>query len=108
MSDTKSIESETPAAVAGAAPCSAITLTCAEIVDLVKFCGLRLMEEPDDEEKQTEITIQTWPEKGVMDDDGVTKLPPHKYIAYYEDLQEEGCIPLGSPNSEVSSGAKTP
>ena len=79
-------------------PRRSVTLTCAEIVDLVKFCGLRLMEEPDDEEKQTEITIQTWPEKGVMDDDGVTKLPPHKYIAYLAEYSEEGCVPLGSPN----------
>lgn len=95
---SKTLNAEGTPAVAGAAICSAITLTCAEIVDLVKFCGLRLMEEPDDEEKQTEITVESWPEKGVRDDDGVTLLPPHKYIAYYEDLPEEGCVPLGSPN----------
>ena len=82
-------------------PCWAITLTVEEIADLAKFCGLCLKEEPDAEEKQAEITIQSWPEKGVRDDDGATMLPPHKCIAYYEDYPEEGCVPLGSPNDRT-------
>ena len=96
MSKTKP-ETESPQRRRGASDGSAMTLTCAEIVDLVKFCGLRLMEEPDEEEKLTEVTIQTWPETGVKDA-GTTLLQPHKYIAYLEDYPEEGCVPLGSPN----------
>jgi hypothetical protein len=53
------------------------------------------MEEPNEADKETEVTISPWPEKGVKDDDG--PIPEHKHVAYLYEYPEEGCVPLGSP-----------
>ncbi len=87
------------AAVAGAARGSAITLTAQEIRHLAQFCGM-ILQEPTaaeaEDERETEIIVAPWPEKGVKGDDGM--LSPHNHIAYLAEYPEEGCVPLGSPN----------
>lgn len=81
-----------------------MTLTAQEIRHLAQFCGMVLQEPTTSEaedERETEITIAPWPEKGVKGDDGM--LPPHTRIAYLAEYPEEGCVPLGSPNDQEIS-----
>jgi len=83
-----------------------ITLTIEEIRDLAKFCGMVITEPTANEkedERETEITIETWPEKGVLDDCLETLVPTRKYIAYFDEYPEEGCCPLGSPITPPST-----
>lgn len=76
---------------------TSMTLTAEEIRHLAQFCGM-VLQEPTvseaEDERETEITIAPWPERGVKGDDGM--LSPHKHIAYYEEYPEEGCVPLDS------------
>lgn len=81
---------------------TSITLTAQEIRHLAQFCGMALQEPTTSEaedERETEIIIAPWPEKGVKGDDGM--LPPHNHIAYLAEYPEEGCVPLGSPNNQA-------
>lgn len=82
-----------------------ITLTAQEIRHIAQFCGM-VLQEPTateaEEERETEIVIAPWPEKGLCVDGAM--LPPHKHIAYLSDSPEEGCIPIGSPNNGEVQG----
>lgn len=51
-----------------------------------------------EDERETEIIVAPWPEKGVKGDDGM--LPTYNHIAYLAEYREEGCVPLGSPNDK--------
>jgi hypothetical protein len=78
-----------------------LTLTIEEIRDLAQICGLVVQEPTASEkadERETEIKIAAWPEKGVWDDEQKCQVPPHKHIAYFDEYPEEGVLPLGSPN----------
>lgn len=80
-----------------------LTLTIEEIRHLALLCGLVVAEPSEmdkEDERETEIAIAPWAAKGMQGDDGM--LPPHRYIAYFDEYPEEGCVPLGSPNAEVS------
>lgn len=83
-------------------------LTAEEIRHLANFCGM-VIQEPTtsekEEESDTEIVIASWPEKGVKGDDGM--LSPRRYIAYYDEYPEEGCVPLGSPIGKSDAPSAT-
>ena len=84
-----------------------LTLTMEEIRHLALFCGMVIQEpttKEKEDERETEIVIAPWPKMGVKGDDGM--LTPHKHIAYYAEYPEEGCVPLGSPNAEVSDSRR--
>lgn len=72
-----------------------ITLTALEIKDLAQFTGLRITDELTEDEKEVEITITTCPGKGVLDESS-GKTIHTKHIAYFDDIPEEGCLPLGN------------
>ncbi len=95
------MESDSIPAVPPPSHGSAFALTVQEIRHLAQFCGM-VIQEPTaaeaEDERETEIIIAPWPEKGVRDDDG--SLPPHNHIAYLAEYPEEGCVPLGSPNDQ--------
>jgi len=81
-----------------------ITLTVAQIKDLVEFAGLTLhpAHMPDEDDLETEFTIQDCPETGVMDDEGVAR--HYGLIAYCTDYPDEGCIPLGPELERPNAG----
>ena len=83
----------------------ALTLTVEEIRSLAQFAGMVINGEPTDAEKEdereTEIIVTGWPAKGVQDDEG--PVPEHRHIAYFYEYPEEGCVPLGSPNSIIGT-----
>lgn len=82
-----------------------ITVTVAQIKDLVEFAGLTLhpAHMPDEDDLETEFTIRDFPAEGVKDDEGVAR--HYGLIAYCTDYPEEGCMPLGPelerPNAEL-------
>lgn len=82
-----------------------LTLTIDEIRDLAQFAGMVIKGEltaaEKEDERETEITISMWPAKGVQDDDG--QVPPYKHTACFAEYPEEGCIPLGSPNEQITA-----
>lgn len=86
-----------------------LTLTIAEIRDLAAMCGIVMTDATDKEkedERETEITITPWPACGIKDENGQPYTQAHKHLAYFEEYPEEGCVPLGSPNAEVSASAR--
>ena len=83
-----------------------LTLTMEEIRHLALFSGMVLVEPTEKEkedERETEVVIAPWPTKGVKGDDGM--LPPHRHIAYLDEYPEQGCVPLGSPNTDLRQDA---
>lgn len=71
-------------------------LTRKEIIDLAEFVGLEIGEsykEDNDNNEDTEISIDICPKEGLIDDDGDTT--HYKHIAYFAEYPEEGCIGLG-------------
>ena len=75
-----------------------LTLTMEEIKDLALFAGFRVApDDLDDDNKDTEITIEAFPEKGIKDDDGI--LTGYRHLAYLDEYPEEGAMPLGTPNA---------
>ena len=74
---------------------SVITLTIAQIKDLVEFAGMSIHPNtlPDEDDLETEFTIRDCPAEGVTDDDGVAR--HYGLIAYCTDYPDEGCMPLG-------------
>ena len=72
-----------------------ITLTGDEIRSLAQFVGFPIDEDNDidDDIKETEYTIETFPSKGIKDEDEILK--GHRFIAYLDEYPEEGCVPLG-------------
>lgn len=79
-----------------------LTLTIEEIRDLAEYAGILVTparQEDKEDERETEIAIAGWPEKGVWDEEQTCQVPPHKHLAYFEEYPEEGCVPLGSPNA---------
>ena len=79
-----------------------LTLTIKEIADLAECAGLMFAPNggPDEDDKDTEISIMDCPKEGVKDDDG--KPTHYAHIAYFSEYPEEGCYPLGD---EVQSNA---
>jgi hypothetical protein len=81
---------------------NSITLTAEEIRQLAQFCGM-VVQPPTtseaEDERETQITIAPWPKKGVAGDDGM--LPPRRHIAYLSEYPEEGCVPIGSLETEA-------
>lgn len=78
-----------------------LTLMIEEIRDLAQFCGMVVKEptaQEKEDERETEITIAKWHQKGVWDEEQKCQVPPHKHIAYFDEYPEEGVLPLGSPN----------
>lgn len=76
-----------------------VTLTVLEIRDLAKFAGITVIdngtESEKEDEKETEIVIETAPEQGVKDEDGEGEPTHSRFIAYVSDYPEEGVQPLG-------------
>ena len=85
-----------------------MTLTTREIRDLAAFAGLVLSEEKSvsHDEDDTEIAIVKCPEDGLIEDDG-SRLH-YRYIAYYDDLPEEGSFGLGERLSEPNDRGMPP
>ncbi len=76
-----------------------MTLTVSEIKQLAELAGFIIKEFPantvfDEDEKQTEISIEPCPDIGVRDDDG--SVIHCKYIAYFDEYPEEGVYPIGT------------
>lgn len=73
-----------------------ITLTINEILDLAEFAGLSIKKEsmPDKDDLNSEISIINCPKDGVLDEDTGRK-DYYKYVAYFSEYPEEGCMPLG-------------
>ena len=78
-----------------------ITLTVAEIKDLAECAGFVFNQHfmPDADDMETEITINTCPASGVLDDDN--KPTHYAHIAYFSEYPEEGCYPLGSETEKA-------
>lgn len=70
----------------------AVTLTIDQIKDLAEMAGLQVAGEITDDDRETEITVETCSAKGV-DDDGTTR--HYRHVAYYEEYIDEGVTPLG-------------
>lgn len=75
-----------------------LTLTVDEIRDLAKFAGFCLKDNREPDEDEIEITIEDCPPIGVKDDDG--SIIHTKHIAFYEDVRDDGCMPLGKQITE--------
>ena len=77
-----------------------LTLTMEEIKDLALFAGFRVApDDLDEDNKDTEITIEVFPEKGIKDDDGI--LTGYRHLAYLAEYPEEGAMPLGTSNDQA-------
>ena len=73
-----------------------MTLTIDQIKDLAEFAGPVVIGDVTDDDKETEITINACPKKGIQDGDG--SIIHCRHIAYMEEYPEEGVAPLGPTN----------
>ena len=70
-----------------------VTLTGKEIREIAELAGLQFVEHDYTDEYETEIAIESCPDKGIMNDDNA---PEHyRLIAFLNEYPEEGCIGLG-------------
>lgn len=69
-----------------------VTLTVDQIKDLAEMAGLRVEGDITDDDRETEITVETCPPDGV-DDEGTMR--HYRHIAYYDEYPGEGVYPLG-------------
>ena len=76
-----------------------IILSIQEIYDLACFAGLSIDRSPemmpDQEELETQITLEDCPANGLLDDDGVS-FRKYRHVACFSEYPEEGYIGLGS------------
>lgn len=89
----------------GVADGESVTLTVGQIAGLAAFAGLTLSSEfpLDEDERASQITVCTCPDKGVLFDGEETdagKVAHYTHIAYCTEYPDEGCIGLGD---EVSA-----
>ena len=70
-----------------------VTLTGKEIREIAELAGLQFVEHDYTDEYETEIAIESCPDKGILNDDNA---PEHyRLIAFLNEYPEEGCIGLG-------------
>lgn len=79
------------------------TLTINEIKELAGFAGLQVDSHGlTEEDMEAQLTIEPCPKDGVAGDNG-EKIKYTGSIAYFTEIPEEGCMPLGEPVEESST-----
>lgn len=74
-----------------------LVLTIDEIKSLAEFAGFNVSEQISEDDNETEITIETFPEKGIKDA-GDKILVGFRHLAFFSEYPEEGAYPLGFPS----------
>jgi len=70
-------------------------LTRKEILDLAEFAGFEITDQSKmPEDFEIELTIENCPENGILDED-TNEREGYRYIAYFSEYIEEGCLGLG-------------